>query len=79
MTEQRPTIDVNQFDKLCAEIRRVVEEGADGLSREQCFLSALNICEALGAGVFVDDAGAWHQFRAAGAPPDPDLKTSRVW
>ncbi|MGW5737767.1 MULTISPECIES: hypothetical protein [Streptomyces] len=79
MSEQRPTIDVNQFDKLCAEIRRVVDEGADGLSGEQCFESALNICEALGIGVFVAGAGAWHQFRAAGRSPDPNIQTSRQW
>jgi hypothetical protein len=79
MSEQRPTIDANQFDSLYREIHRVVREGADGLSREQCFLSALNVCEALDIGVSVGNVGTWYQFRAAGEPPDPNITTSRAW
>lgn len=79
MSEQLATIDVAKFGRLCREIHRVVREGADGLSREQCFQSALNVCKALGVSVSVDSVEAWEKFRASGEPPDPNVKFSREW
>lgn len=80
MSEQRPSIDVSQFDKLCHEIHRVSKEDAGGqdLNAEDCFNSALRVCEIIGVGVWLNGPNAWTRFKAAGGPPQP-VNASRDW